>query len=290
MPAASSSSGGGEAGPLSSMTRLSSAVYLSQPPGSNHSQRPRLIFLLGWVAARDGHLFKYVSSYRYLDPTATLVLIKARVLTMGSPSAAARDVSPAVSILHSHFNSSATTSTVKPDLHIHLFSNGGSCLLANIIVLYAPDVLPRHTTIYDSAPSLRFDTGQIVHAITAGLPAGLYRTSARPMVYLFVLLYWLRIYLLRNPDQFAAWTSMQNNPDVVLEAIRVYMYSDTDPIISSQEVEAHARDAEGKGFVVRREVFKGSGHVAHALSESNRYWRVVRDVLQEGGKFRAKLA
>nr|OQO25851.1 hypothetical protein B0A51_09763 [Rachicladosporium sp. CCFEE 5018] len=270
MPAASSSSGGGEAGPLSSMTRLSSAVYLSQPPDSDHSQRPRLIFLLGWVAARDGHLFKYVSSYRYLDPTATLVLIKARVLTMGSPSAAARDVSPAVSILHSHFNSSVTASTGKPDLHFHLFSNGGSCLLANIIVLYGPDVLPRHTTIYDSAPSLRFDTGQIVHAITAGLPAGLYRTSARPM--------------------FAAWTSMQNNPDVVLEAIRVYMYSDTDPIISSQEVEAHARDAEGKGFVVRREVFKGSGHVAHALSESDRYWRVVRDVLQEGGKIRAKLA
>ncbi|KAK6432254.1 hypothetical protein LTR95_011580, partial [Oleoguttula sp. CCFEE 5521] len=187
-------------------------------------------------------------------------------------------------------NSPVTAGTWKPDLHIHVFSNGGSCLLANIIGSYAPEVLPLHTTIYDSAPSLRFDTGQIVHAITAGLPAGLYRTSARPLVYLFVLLYWLRIHLLQRPDRFAAWTSMQNNPDVVREAIRVYMYSDTDPIISPREVEAHASDAEAKGFVVRREIFKGSGHVAHALSESERYWRVVREVLQDAGRVRAKLA
>ncbi|KAK4458449.1 hypothetical protein QBC42DRAFT_349627 [Cladorrhinum samala] len=61
---------------------------------------------------------------------------------------------------------------------------------------------------------------------------------------------------------------------------RTYIYSKPDELVDWRDVEAHADDAERRGFKnVRREEFLGTGHVAHArggIENQERYWGVVR--------------
>ena len=60
--------------------------------------------------------------------------------------------------------------------------------------------------------------------------------------------------------------------------MRCYIYSKEDEMVSWENVEEHAAEAEGRGWRVRRELFVGSGHVAHARVDSGRYWGVVQRV------------
>ncbi|EJT46965.1 hypothetical protein A1Q1_04208 [Trichosporon asahii var. asahii CBS 2479] len=60
------------------------------------------------------------------------------------------------------------------------------------------------------------------------------------------------------------------------EVRRTYVYSDEDALIKSSDVEAHAAEAEARGFVVRREKFT-SPHVAHARDDPERYWRIAKE-------------
>jgi hypothetical protein len=61
---------------------------------------------------------------------------------------------------------------------------------------------------------------------------------------------------------------------------RVYVYSTTDRMVDNASVEWSADEAEAKGWRVRREMFVGSGHVAHAVQEPDRYWSLVRGLDQ----------
>jgi hypothetical protein len=65
---------------------------------------------------------------------------------------------------------------------------------------------------------------------------------------------------------------------------RVYIYSREDKIVDWWDTESHARDAEEKigGMEdVRLERWVGSGHVAHRVKDSKRYWEVVRKLWEE---------
>lgn len=74
-----------------------------------------------------------------------------------------------------------------------------------------------------------------------------------------------------------------NDGDEVKETRRCYIYSEEDELVDWRDVEDHARDAEEKGFVVRREKVVGSGHCAHARGEGGkRYWETVRETWEAG--------
>ena len=66
------------------------------------------------------------------------------------------------------------------------------------------------------------------------------------------------------------------------ELKRGYIYSEADQMVDWRVVEEHARDAEAKGFVVRREKFEESGHVAHMrVGGGVRYWGIVEGMWEE---------
>jgi len=268
------------------MLRLTPSIYLSRPDTTSKSM-PQLILLCGWVAAQDIHLAKYISHYRTLCPHATILLLKASVSTITWPGRALEQVKPAVDIIKAALQPSTANHGGRATLHIHAFSNGGASLLANLYTAYAsasPNpqnrALPTHTTIFDSCPSIKYHHSSAVSAVLTGFPSNLARLLVWACVQLVSLSVLIRIYLLRFPDPYVLWSGWHNDRGRVRETQRVYMYSDVDPFVPRVDIERHADDAEKAGFRVRREVFWGSKHVAHARGEPERYWGVVGEVLE----------
>lgn len=86
------------------------------------------------------------------------------------------------------------------------------------------------------------------------------------------------------PDPIEKLRRELNDRDVVKEASRCYVYSEEDQLVGWRDVEDHAREAEKRGFEVRRErMVGGGGHCAHARGEGGkRYWEVVREAWEVG--------
>jgi hypothetical protein len=68
-----------------------------------------------------------------------------------------------------------------------------------------------------------------------------------------------------------------NTPEYIpTSSARLYIYSDSDPLIGERDVESHAREAEVKGYRrIELEKFSGSGHVAHMRQDPKRYWSLI---------------
>ncbi|KAM7211168.1 putative indole-diterpene biosynthesis protein [Rhypophila decipiens] len=279
--------------PLSFMHKLSNSVFLyratesgpssepAQAPASNpDTSAPQVILLLGWMDARDAHLGWYVQKYRELYPLASIVLIKARTKGLASSSVGRQDAEPAIAPLRALLGDDEGS---EPRLLIHALSGGGSSLLYHLYDLYDPG-LPRHVTIFDSTPGV-WTWSFASNLFTAGLRPGLAKTLiATPLGHLVAVVSWLLIKVLGVvPDGQRAWSAAHNNAAKNREACRAYIYSDEDKMVSPGTIGDHADDAVGKGFVVvRRELFAGSSHVAHARADPERYWRVVMQTYTAG--------
>ncbi|KAF2158516.1 hypothetical protein M409DRAFT_61587 [Zasmidium cellare ATCC 36951] len=300
--------------PLDSMTALSSAVYFHQPPNDSTSSRrndssPKLVLLLGWVAARDAHLAKYIDEYRQICPAACILLVKAELAVMASAYVARRNIAEAIPVIREivgEAESSNPETRKNPQLLVHLFSNGGSCMLSTLYDVYAEKsstslpqtksmldrgsafrVLPLHITIFDSTPSLQYSHSKIVASVMAGIPRGALQIVACPVIQLLSLFWLVSIHVFRKRDEMAYWASSHNDTSKVHEVRRVYVYSNADKMVAYGDVEAHARCAEHRGFSTTLEHFSGSPHVAHAKSDTERYWRIVKEAWSERLKAKA---
>lgn len=275
--------------PLSSLTRLTPEIHHHIPSPQTRDSRvqtaPKLILLLGWMEARDLHLAKYVSKYQSLYPTSQILLIKCPARHMILRARGAQSVQPAVAIIQAAIGS-GSGSGGEPELLIHLFSNGGSALLSHLytaFTAFTPSLLPRHTTIFDSAPG-EWSYAMASRATMSGIPAGWTRLFAMPVVHLLCMLYWLLYIPWGRAHPFALERASHNDLTQVRERRRVYVYSERDELVTADMVERHAADAVRKGFEVRLERFRGSAHCAHMLKDPDRYWAVVRDTWEGGRK------
>lgn len=285
-------------GPLTFMTSLSPNILLYKPTdtplyspslspstaGSSATDRPppppRLVFFCGWMDAREVHLAKYVAGHQALWPSAQILLVKCPMAHMLVPSRAIRDLETmVVPALRAAFDSTGDGPDVdadgRPELLVHVFSNGGSAILSHLYRAYGGP-LPRHVTVFDSAPG-EFTYRGSWAAFTAGL-SPLWRLALAPLVHAAIACLWaLRAVFGRDPLGRAA--AAHNNPRRNRgEARRAYVYSREDRLVGWEAVERHADGADERGFVVRRERFEGSEHVAHARRDWERYWRVVWEV------------
>lgn len=265
--------------PLAFMTRVSRAVCVREPQIQHDGHGPNVVVLLGWMAARDIHLAKYAQEYIRIYPASTLVVITARTAILRRPALADSDVLPAVSIIRK-----ATDDTRNPSIHIHLFSNGGSCLLITLYRLFSRiptcTAMPKHVTIFDSAPWTQYDYSKSVVAVMAGIPEGIVKMIVGPHIRLVCLLLYIR-YRLFGGDVFKTWATIHNDKRVVNEKKRIYIYSESDALVPYADVDSHARDATRKGFDVRKELFTGSAHVAHARVDGERYWNIVQSLWKD---------
>ncbi|KAI6082296.1 hypothetical protein F4821DRAFT_218067 [Hypoxylon rubiginosum] len=286
-------------GRLSFMQTLSPHVYLWRPSPDNTTlgpYDPALIVIFGWMNATDGPLAKYVRQYQVLFPASAILLVTCTFAGMTLPWLGLRQARIAAIAARGILEpdaaqapmNSATDPGTRPHLLLHVFSNAGSTMLYHLYTAYATTgpssssgaskspaaVLPLHVTVFDSAPA-RFAYQTLLQGILDGAPPAA-RLLVAPIAYLYVALIWTALTVLRVPDHIGDLAPRaHNDPALVREACRVYVYGPADRITSAAGVERHADDAVAKGFRVRQEVFDGSGHVAHARKHADRYWRVV---------------
>ena len=72
-----------------------------------------------------------------------------------------------------------------------------------------------------------------------------------------------------------------NDKSLFVKGKRCYTYSPEDLIVSYLAVQNHAKEAEMLGWEVLEEDFGDSGHVAHAVADGRRYWKLVEECLGE---------
>ncbi|KAK3906140.1 hypothetical protein C8A05DRAFT_12088 [Staphylotrichum tortipilum] len=262
---------------------------------------PKLIVLATWMGARDPHIAKYLVQYQLLFPTSPILLLRAEARHFLLPRGNARDFAPAVPFMRSIFpdlgssisnvNSATENGTDEkqrqqppPEMLIHAWSNGGVSSLHNLRLALSTNAaaaaasLPRYTIVLDSTPgAFRYRAAHL--AFTTGLK-GLARWLMAPLMHFFCAMYWLQHELLgrgRTGPLAGVRRVLNDAPSQVSEVRRAYVYGEGDKLVHWWDVERHAEDAEGRGFVVKREKFEGSEHVAHVRVDAERYWKVVRE-------------
>lgn len=282
--------------PLSTFTQLSPVVYLyepaeddhsnvfSSPSSSKRSSNPKLIILVTWMSAHPLHISKYILGYQAHFPSSRILLIRSSPLDLlyRSTRTQRRWVTPAVSVILS----SCTTTNTKPELLLHIFSNGGSHQAHNLLRAYSEinsDTIPSHVTIFDSSPG-RSTFKRSVLALSSALPSTLpIRLFLLLIIYVIISVYWIIFVPFGIPDPIERIRQALNDRGLMKrETSRCYIYSEADPMVDWLDVEAHAQDAVKSGFVVRSEKFEGSGHCAHMRVEGGtRYWAIVKEMWQQ---------
>jgi len=292
------------AAPLAIMDRLSETTFLYRPkeaaPETTRTgppPPPRLILVCAWMDAKDVHIAKYVARHRDLFPGSPILLIKCDWAHLRNPARASAEMAPALDVLRATFpapspSAAAVGGQVQPELLIHLFSNAGVFTLFHLLTAYrdtpgppsstaaaaAAAPLPAHVVAYDSAPGIvSYRRGMAL--LRRNFASPVLRWLAAPFLHAAMLWFWL-VQRAWSGDAFERRGRALN--DGVLagpaEARRVYLYSEADELVGYDTVEAHAADAEEKGFAVRRVKFEGSAHVAHARAHEVRYWAAVKEL------------
>ncbi|KAK4206794.1 putative indole-diterpene biosynthesis protein [Rhypophila decipiens] len=300
---------------LRSMQKLSPRVYLLRPSPAAHTTResradnPALIMIFGWMNAPEGPLAKYVNQHQALFPASSILLVtcnfagmtipwlglgEARIAATAARAILEQDQEDLGAKKPSSNNVEPIDCSSRPRLLLHVFSNAGSTMLYYLYTAYAESkpgtsskpspVLPLHATVFDSAPA-PFTYQTLLQGILDGAPSGPIRLAIMPIAYIYVALVWVIVAVLRLPDHIGdLGPRAHNDLTRVRETLRVYIYGPADRITPASGVETHANKAAEQGFNIRREVFDGSGHVAHARKHNDRYWSVIRQTWEDASQ------
>ncbi|KAI0019796.1 hypothetical protein F4780DRAFT_744880 [Xylariomycetidae sp. FL0641] len=278
--------------PLSFMNKVTQFVYIYEPTREDAQQEgshgdPKLILVGSWMDAQDAHIAKYLAHYQQRYPTSKVLLVKFFMKEAFSASLADKAVQPAVTYLRSLLDSGfLSAAPSRPEVMVHLFSNGGMTTLRNIYLNFRQQTkqpFPLHCAIYDSCPGYpSFVTGY--NAFILSFKKGIMRMLAAPCVVLLLAANWIWY----NPLKFLSLrvtgehflvknARLHNDRDLVRQTNRTYIYGNADPMVDWRHIAHHSKQAAARGFAVRDEVFDNSPHVAHMRTNSSRYWEVVAE-------------
>lgn len=273
--------------PLAFMEKLDPLVSFYQPPESEAAStsaehQPRLIIVATWTDARDAHIAKYVAKYQALYPNAQILLLKSTMSCILRPSQIGLAMKHAASVVHAAFPTPVSPSS-PPPLLVHIFSQGGSSSMAELYEQFSAMAgsdkrLPPHVTIFDSSPGL-FRIPRAVAFISVGL-SSLQQLVAMPFLYTWAVVWTAAMAIGILPNSLGDWSKSHNHHiGNTSEMRRVYIYSTADAITEYKDIEAHAAEAEAKGFSVTLEKYVGSAHVSHSRKDEGRYWGIVKSAL-----------
>jgi hypothetical protein len=223
-------------------------------------------------------------------PTATILLAQTKTVHFfRSQTSLLQMTKPAVRLIQSEIGAEAS-------LLAHALSNGGSGHLTCIArqhhaVTGRP--LPINALILDSTPT-KPDFRSLFVSLSIPLPPSLFvRLPLQTLIgvllfFSYVLPRWMgmtnmgdRVYDDLKNTEMTADGSGGTREWLRHKAPRTYIYSDTDDICPAYSIEAHFQQALRRGLNVRREMWSGSGHVAHMKADPERYWSVVRRAWEE---------
>ncbi|KAB8074195.1 hypothetical protein BDV29DRAFT_201471 [Aspergillus leporis] len=267
--------------PLSQYTKLSPSIYIQEPTANNAttSPYPKTIILSFWMNAPPRALSKYVQEYTHLAPQARIIIIlssSSDFILRFTEKAQQTRLAPAVI---------AIQASSKDPVFIHMFSNGGVFTTINLLEAYQKTTgqsLRISATVLDSAPGTATVSGAL-KAFSYVLPRlWVLRVLSRFLLWVFLSVGAVFRRVVGVEDAVSVARKKINDSGLLVcegELKRCYVYSEGDDLVQWGDVERHADEAEGKGWVVRREKFEGSGHVAHMRADPERYWGIVRSYL-----------
>ena len=274
--------------PFPGMTQIGPSVYSYVPLQERRDlSAPNLVVLCSWMAAHSTHITKYITGYQTLFPTARILLIRSEAPDIIYRSAATlhRRIQPALDIVRS----TCAKEPSRPEILLHVFSNGGSHQATNLLRNYRSAVgqrFPLHAKILDSCPG-RGSFRRSYLALSAPFdrqPVYLRLLSSLAVV-IILCIHWILVTSLQFENPIETIRQGLNDKQITRETKRVYIYSDADRMVDWQEVEDHAADARSRGFVVDLERFEGSGHAAHVrVGGGERYWQIVKDLWRESAE------
>ncbi|KAK8094284.1 hypothetical protein PG997_000969 [Apiospora hydei] len=277
-----------------SMTKLSTYVSFYEPAAASDSQQassatatdsqtPKLILIASWMGAQDMHIAKYVTRYQKLYPTSRILLVKFVCKLIIVESLANDAVHPAVAYLRSQLDSDyLAASPVRPQILMHVFSNGGMASTKHLLGLYRKETgqtFPLHCAIYDSCPGLWTYIG-----VMAGVPKGMWRWIISPFLHVLNFYFMIVVKVLRRPYNLAINANFHNNKEEVHQSHRAYIYGKKDKMVEWTHVERHAQQAKDQGYSVRTELFANSPHVAHMRTDETRYLRIIKETWEEAAR------
>jgi hypothetical protein len=266
------------------MQTLNPLVSFYQPPQSPDSissHNPRFIIFCSWADAKSIHIAKYITKYKFLYPSATILLLRSTMSCIVRPS----QIGPAMRDAALFIRAAPESDFAAPML-IHMFSNGGCSSVANLYEQFAATAgpgeeerLPKHVAIFDSGPGL-LHMSRSVAVVSVGMPY-MQRMIATPFLYVLSALWSVAVVLGLLDDSLGKWFRSHNDEvGNVNEIRRVYVYSHDDEIIDYRDVERHAAEAKASGFEVELERYEGSAHVAHLRKDEGRYWGFVQRIVE----------
>ncbi|KAE8139223.1 DUF829-domain-containing protein [Aspergillus pseudotamarii] len=290
------------------LRKLSDGVYVYDPNlgslGDSHGSAsdPTTVVLYTWADAHVRLVQKYFQGYKDLYPSTKIIIVMATTMKTffggrETNQAVVREMvnkelwplnSCELSTSSELPESMKYRGTTHPRILMHAFSNsGGTNLEATALVWHSLQrsvgqsigPLPIQGLILDSTPggssfSLEFSRW------TAGVALGfafLPRPLAKLVAATIVVLCFGLPALLGKESLPVRGRRVINSPDYIpTTSGRLYIYSDSDPLIGDKDVESHGREAKAKGYRdIVLEKFQGSGHVAHMRQDPKKYWAAI---------------
>ncbi|KAI9818207.1 MAG: hypothetical protein M1827_000832 [Pycnora praestabilis] len=278
--------------PFPSFSRLGPSIYLYTPTNPTSSTNtpippPGTILLFPWLNASPQHIHKYITAHQLLHPTSRILLLTTSTADFLWYSHATTQHRLALAI-----TAILASPTYDEGVYVHAFSNGGASTLCNVAAAFrdagttrnGSGLLPMRALILDSAPG-RAGLVASVDAFAVSLPKAWYsptRILGLLALWAIILLFYFISHVLRLPNPIDIVRQQLNDPSLMRkDAGRMYIYSKEDKLVRWRDVQEHADEAERRGWRVKREVFRGSGHVGHARVEGQRYWGVVGALWEE---------
>ncbi|MCJ1396912.1 hypothetical protein MMC11_000103 [Xylographa trunciseda] len=265
---------------LNRFTQINSSVFIYKPPKSTTEANettekfghPDIVLLLSWSGANIKHVAKYTPGYLELYPDSHIILVTSAFtdFVYGSSTSKKLQIRPVIQVF---------TSNPEARVLVHLFSNGGSHKLWRLAKLYKETqgrLLPMDALVLDSAPG-KATFERSTEALAYEAPQAWYlRLPSVALIYLFVFMFQVVLTTTGWTNTIDRVWNELNDPDLIsVKAIREYIYSKADRLVSWNDVEDHADEAEAKGYQVGKEIFENTGHVAHMRLENERYWGVI---------------
>ncbi|PYH77558.1 hypothetical protein BO82DRAFT_178758 [Aspergillus uvarum CBS 121591] len=287
--------------PLKAFTQLSPSVYIHRPAATNLKTPEQIIILAFWMNAHPRTLTKYLTTYMDLYPTATILCTLSTSLDFLVHFTARTQharLQPAVAALRAAAAATNRSGGSHPHVYIHMFSNGGTFTVANLLEAYRAATgrpLAVEAMLYDSAPGTSTFRGGM-RALAVGLPGNPVLRVLGTLV-LAGIMGWSMLLAMVWPRADGVMVGRRGTLDAGLvvrgrggigasrtaeaEAAprRCYLYSEGDRVVDARDVERHAEEVARRGWEVERVKFDGSAHVSHMRTDPERYWGVVRRYL-----------
>lgn len=256
---------------------LASLVHLYTPSEIVPDDSP-IIILCTWVGASPKMIGAYTKAYIKNVPTATIILITSSINSvMNLPVAKwAKEVDPVIDIIIAHRS--------KP-IYACAYSNGGLQSLVQLAQAYrarTKSTIDIKATVLDSAPGSPEITVAHRAALLSANPPTIAYYPVSILIWLYLGGYWTVMTLRGVENPMADARTKINDTDLFRPGQRVYIYCKEDQLVPWEWVETNAESAEQKGWEVRKELFADSNHVAHALTDKERYWQIVKGAVGKG--------